>query len=300
VIDRALAIFGELAVAEGRIHAVAPDAVTFHEVGAWDSVADILAAAVLIEAVGPALWTCGSVPIGSGRVRSAHGLLPVPAPATAVLLDGFEMIDDGIAGERVTPTGAAILRHLCPPGARPATAAARLSGSGYGFGTRRLDGVSNCLRILAFEAAGTAARDIVAVLECEIDDQTGEDIALALQRIRAHPSVLDALQSPVFGKKGRMMTHLRILAEPAAADAVADLVFDETTTIGLRQSLVHRRLLPRETGKIAADGREWSAKTTRRPGGTTTKIEADELAEVAGQAAREALRRRIGKTGETE
>ena len=106
---RALAIFTLLAEAEGAVHGTDPAEVTFHEVGAWDSTVDIVAAAFLIEALDPARWSCGAIPLGSGRVRCAHGLLPLPAPAVVHLLRGLATHDDGIGGERVTPTGAAIL-----------------------------------------------------------------------------------------------------------------------------------------------------------------------------------------------
>ena len=143
------------------------------------------------------------------RIRSVHGLLPVPAPATAILQEGFLTIDDGVAGERVTPTGAAILRHLCDPSDQ-AREPRRLVGSGYGFGARRMPGLSNCLRVLAFETLDAhPAQEKIVVLECEIDDQTGEDIAHAVDHLRAHAGVLDVVQAPAFGKKGRMKTQLR-------------------------------------------------------------------------------------------
>ena len=123
----ATGIFSHLAEAEARVHGVSPDQVMFHEVGAADSIADIVAAAWLIAALQPASWSVSPLPLGSGMVETAHGLMPVPAPATALLLEGFATRDDGIAGERVTPTGAAILRHLAPGSARPA---GRLAGTG--------------------------------------------------------------------------------------------------------------------------------------------------------------------------
>ena len=108
---RALAIFSLLAEAEARVHGCAVEDVLFHEVGAWDSIADIVSAAFLIEESAATNWTVGAIPLGAGRVHTAHGLLPVPAPATALLLEGFPFIDDGVGGERVTPTGAAIVRQ---------------------------------------------------------------------------------------------------------------------------------------------------------------------------------------------
>lgn len=288
----AVAIFERLAIAEGRVHGVDPERIEFHEVGAWDSIADIVAAAYLIGEIGAARWTVGALPLGAGRVRSAHGWLPVPAPATAILIEGFATVDDGIGGERVTPTGAAILAHLCDPAAPPSRTPRRLVGAGHGFGTRKLPGVSNCLRALAFEPQTGAAAERVAVLECEIDDQTGEDLAAGLERLRACPGVLDVIQAPVFGKKGRMMTHLRVLAEESAREAAAAAIFEETTTIGLRCSIVERRTLARQAETVELDGRAVRRKRVTRPSGMTVKAEADDLAGAAGQAARATLRRR--------
>ncbi len=288
----ALGIFTHLAEAEARVHATSPDAVHFHEVGAWDSIADIVAAGWLIGQLAAARWTIGPLPLGGGRIRTAHGLLPVPAPATALLIEGFRTIDDGISGERVTPTGAAIVRHLCDP-QPPLPHARRLVGSAHGFGTRALPGISNCLRVLAFEAEAPAARTIdrVVVLECEIDDQTGEDLALAIDRLRALDGVLDVIQAPVFGKKGRLMTHLRVLAAETAEDAAAAAIFGETTTLGLRRSLVERHILERETASVEAGGRALHVKLADRPRGRTAKVEADDLADVAGARERKSLRR---------
>ncbi len=290
-VRHAIAIFTHLAEAEGRVHGVTPEHVRFHEVGAWDSIADIVAAAWLIARIGAARWTIGALPLGSGRVRTAHGLLPVPAPATALLLEGFTTIDDGIAGERVTPTGAAILRHLCDP-FESIRIPRRLIGSSYGFGTKRLPGLSNCVRLLAFETFDPPLpQDQVVVLECEIDDQTGEDMAHAIDNLRSNKGVLDIVQMPVFGKKGRMMTHLRILTEPAARDDILAAVFDETTTIGIRHSLTDRTILPRQAGTVEAGGRSLRLKVVERPSGRTAKLEADDLTAVKTSAARTRLRR---------
>lgn len=298
-VGHALGIFGKLADAEAHVHGTTPDEVRFHEVGAWDSIADIVAAAWLAARIGATRWTVGALPLGGGRVRTAHGQLPVPAPATARLMEGFLTIDDGIAGERVTPTGAAIVRHLCEPGGRGPSTARVLAGSAHGFGTRRLPGISNCLRVLAFEAAGAASpgrSDTVAVLECEIDDQTGEDLAMAIDALRAHASVLDVVQSCVFGKKGRLMTHVRVQAEPKAEDEIVALIFEQTTTIGVRRSTVRRTTLPRRIGVVDVERREVRAKLVERPSGVTVKIEADDLAGLGSQAERDAHRRAVQGT----
>ena len=289
---RALAIFSLLAEAEGAVHGMDPAEVTFHEVGAWDSTVDIVAAAHLIEALGPARWSVGPVPLGSGRVRCAHGLLPVPAPAVVHLLRGLATHDDGIEGERVTPTGAAILKHLSPD-PTPAREPETLVGTGTGFGSRTLPGLSNVLRVLEFvPVASAAAQEQVALLRFEIDDQTPEDLALGLDRLRAHPGILDVLQWPAYGKKGRLVAAVQVLAEAGALDAALDAVFDETTTLGVRWSRVSRSALGRETACHSDALGTVRVKRARRPAGTVTaKAELDDLAASAGHAAREERRR---------
>ena len=289
---RALAIFTLLAEAEGAVHGMDPAEVTFHEVGAWDSTVDIVAAAYLIEALGRARWSVGSVPLGSGRVRCAHGLLPVPAPAVVHLLRGLATHDDGIAGERVTPTGAAILKHLSPAQA-PAREPETLVGTGTGFGSRVLPGLSNVLRVLEFApVAPTAVQEQVALLRCEIDDQTPEDLALGLDRLRARPGILDVLQWPAYSKKGRMVAAVQVLAEADALDGALDAVFDETTTLGVRWFILARSALARETASLSDALGKVRVKRARRPAGTVTaKAELDDLAGSAGHAAREERRR---------
>ena len=144
---RALAIFGRLAQAEALVHGVPVDAVEFHEVGDWDSIADIVGAAYLLERLGVSSVSCGPLPLGGGTVHTAHGELPVPAPATLELLRGLALCDDGIGGERVTPTGAAILAAL----PRRPPASGTLQAIGVGFGTRSLGTRPNCLRVLCFD-----------------------------------------------------------------------------------------------------------------------------------------------------
>ena len=282
----AIGIFTELAKAEARVHGKPVEDVAFHEVGNWDSVADIVAAATLIEALSPATWSIGSLPIGHGRVRTAHGDLPIPAPATTLLLDGFAFHDDGREGERVTPTGAAILRYLAP--ASDVGAAPRmLQCSGHGFGTRRLQGMSNVLRVLAFAPVTEDSADSVAVIRFEIDDQSGEELAVALDQIRAVPGVIDATQSMALGKKGRMMASVQVLAKPERMDAVCDECFRQTTTLGLRTRIDARRVLARRD--VRADALR--VKLAVRPGETTAKAEMDDVAELAqGHSARAAAR----------
>lgn len=293
--DHAIGIFTVLAEAEGQVHGKPVDAVTFHEVGQADSIADIVAAAVLIDAVGPATWSVSALPLGAGRVRTAHGLMPVPAPATARLLEGFETLDDGIGGERVTPTGAAILAHLKRTGMLVARPAGRLTGSGIGFGTKRLPGTSNCVRLLrlevADEAVTSASHRVLAVVAFEIDDQSGEDLAAGLDRVRAVPGVHDVVQMMAIGKKGRMAVHVQVLATPDSLAAVTAACFRETTTIGLRTHLVTGQALVRRTALAEVDGAAVAVKLVRRPDGETGKAEADHVLGLPGHAARDTRRR---------
>jgi hypothetical protein len=298
--DHALGIFEVLARAEARVHGVEPEAVTFHEVGAADSLADIVAAAWLIaaqaDADGDATWSIGPLPLGSGLVHTAHGVLPVPAPATALLLEGFAVVNDGIGGERVTPTGAAIVHHLAALDAPPA-GVRRALRTGIGFGTRTLPGLPNALRVMIFETASGATpirtshdhREL-AVIAFEVDDQTAEDLAAGLERLRAVAGVHDALQMPAFGKKGRMATHIQVLAAPDALDAAVDACFAETSTIGLRIHMVQGRALRRSIAEVSVEGRPVRVKRVERPGGATGKAECDDL-NAPGHATRSRLKR---------
>ena len=287
----AIGIFTLLAEAEGKVHGLPSDDVTFHEVGSADSLADIVAAASILAAIGPARWSVGALPLGSGRVRTDHGLMPVPAPATTLLLEGFEVLDDGIPGERVTPTGAAILRHLHP---QPRTGLRGLVGrTGIGFGTRTLPGLSNVLRALAFapaEQPAPAHRDL-AVIAFEVDDQSGEDLACGLDRIRAAEGVHDVIQAPVFGKKSRIAIHVQVLVRPDALETGIDACFRETTTIGLRTHMVQGRALRREMSEVEVDGHTLRVKRVDRPGGVTGKADADDARPGGSHAARARLRR---------
>jgi uncharacterized protein (TIGR00299 family) protein len=289
--ERAISIFAELAEAEAAVHGVPVDDVHFHELADWDSVADIVGAAWLIEALTPVSWSVATLPVGSGRITTRHGPLPVPAPAAARLLQGFAMHDDGIAGERVTPTGAAILRQLRPEQRLPA-GAWRLVTTGSGFGTKRLSGISNVLRVVAYQQDGGWRQDEqVAVIAFEVDDQSPEELALGLEALRAADGVLDVLQLPAFGKKGRLATHVQVLARPERLDAVIERCFVETTTIGLRWRMEARAVLAREVVTVAVPDGEVAVKVATRPGGLrSAKAEIDQVAG-AGHAARSSRRR---------
>jgi uncharacterized protein (TIGR00299 family) protein len=294
---RALDLFARLARAEAQVHGVDPERASFHEVGAWDSIADVVAAAVLLDALDVTSASCDPLPLGGGRVPSAHGVLPLPAPATVLLLQGLPVTDDGIPGERVTPTGAAILRSLQAGPER--LAQGRLAGSGLGFGARALEGIPNCLQVLciahrpAVDAAPAGYRpllDRVATLAFEVDDQTPEDFALALERLRATAGVLSVTNTAATGKAGRPTMAVQVLARPERLGQVAETCFRETATIGLRWSESARLVLEREQVQVQAEGRTLEVKRVLRPDGPSAKVECRDLAAQAGYLARERLR----------
>lgn len=294
----AIAIFALLAKAEASVHGIDEAAVAFHEVGAVDSIVDIVAAGQLIALIGAKRWTSGPLPLGSGRVKTAHGLLPAPAPATAILMQGLQTIDDGIAGERVTPTGAAIARYLIAAQGAAQRRPRLMSRSGTGFGSRTLPGVSNCLRALVFDdvapgaSEGLIERRQLGVITFEIDDQTAEDLAVALDHIRALPGALDATQSFVVGKKGRAATHVQVLVTPDALEEAIAVCFEETTTIGLRYQVTEGAILRRRFESVEIAGEKLQVKIVDRPGRALTgKAEAADVASERTHVARERLRR---------
>lgn len=289
---RATDIFALLAAAEGFVHDMPADDVVFHEVGGWDSVVDIILAARLIEEVGKVSWQCGTVPIGSGSVECAHGTLPVPAPAVVELLKGMAVQQDGRQGERVTPTGAAILRHLQPRQVR-GVPAARMLAAGSGFGSRQFEGLANVLRVFRLEES-LAATDRVMSLEFDIDDQTPEDLAIALDDLRATKGVLDVAQIPALGKKGRLLAMIRVLVEPEIAGSICNQILSATSTLGVRYHELERATLDRRELKF--QGESASLKVVRRPdGNVTAKMDADSLKNQAGSYGR---RKRIRRERE--
>jgi uncharacterized protein (TIGR00299 family) protein len=317
-----LGIFHLLAVAEATVHGREVEEVAFHEVGAWDSIADIVTAAWLITQAKVTSCSASPIPLGGGRVQTAHGSLPVPAPATELLLQGFEFVDDGISGERITPTGAAILKYL-NPGNKPKVST--LMGSGYGFGSKRFPEISNVVRILFFtdinvtsqvsmdqaslpEASLPEAsplqnsmpktnrpnkttapwlRDEVIQLNFEIDDQTPEDLSVALENIRQHHGVYDVTQALAYGKKGRIMIAVQVLIDPSTEASVINLCFEETTTLGVRKTNMTRAILKRSESSVSVEDKSYRVKTAKRPDSTTSKVEMDDIAHLPGFARRQ-------------
>ncbi|WP_319410887.1 LarC family nickel insertion protein [uncultured Cohaesibacter sp.] len=287
----AIAIFAHLAEAEAICHGVDVEKVHFHEVADWDSLADIIGVASCVIGSGIESWSCSALPPGSGRVQMAHGLLPVPAPATCQLLKGFEMSQDDEEGERITPTGAAILKTLVTT-PRASAPAGWLGELGVSAGSKSLVRQPNILRLFVSDISIDKRGDMVTRLSFDIDDMTAEEMSLALDRIRQAPFVLDAGYHVGFGKKGRMRFCVEILGIAGHGDSLIELCFAETSTIGLRVDECRRSILER------LDAPE-NVKRVRRPNGVTAKTESDSLAQISGLKDRRATSRETERQNES-
>jgi uncharacterized protein (TIGR00299 family) protein len=266
---RALALraFELLGQAEAAIHNLPLDQVHFHEVGAVDAIVDITCAAVGLTSLNVERWYCSPVNVGSGFVDCAHGRFPVPAPATASLLRGIPTYSEGPAMELVTPTGAALLRALGCEFSRPTAAFEHI---GYGAGSRNPARFPNVLRISIGEAVSgiddhTIERETVAVLECAIDDLSPQIVAHTTQ-LALEDGALDAMTTPVMMKKGRVGTLLTILCRPADAPRFEELLFRETSTLGVRTRTEQRRTLDRTHATVITPYGEIRIKTAALDG----------------------------------
>ena len=262
--DRSIAVFSKLAEAEAKVHGVAPEDVHFHEVGAVDSIVDIVAAGVATHHLGIEGFACSAVPLGRGLTRSLHGVLPVPAPATLELLTGFPVEDAGLDAENVTPTGAAILSALVTQ--RGEAPAMRIERTGYGAGTLEFPDRPNVLRIVLGESEPALGRDRMLVMETHIDDMNPEIYDYVLECLFA-AGARDVTLSPVQMKKNRPGTLLRVLAEPELRDSLAGIVLRETSTLGVRCYPVDRLVLRREVRKLKTRFGTLSVKVAEEPGG---------------------------------
>jgi uncharacterized protein (TIGR00299 family) protein len=236
-------LFQRLAVAEAAIHQMPVEQVHLHEVGALDSIIDIVGAVFGLEWFGADTIVCSPLNVGGGMVHSAHGVFPVPAPATVSLLGDAPIYGGAVRHELVTPTGALIVSDYAASfGPIPAMSIEQV---GYGAGARDFPSTPNLLRILVGRAASPAGTDRVSVIECEIDDMNPQIFGVAMDRLYA-AGALEVFYVPIQMKKNRPGTLLTVVAPPALRPAIADIVFRETTTIGLRHYEVDRECLRRE------------------------------------------------------
>ncbi len=247
---RAIAMFRDLGKAESEIHGVPMDHVHFHEVGAVDSILDFVGAALVLERA-QATWSHGAVPQGHGTIQTDHGPLPALAPATARLLHGFALQPIDISAELITPTGAAILRAL---EATELPHDVTLEGDGYGAGTKDFPHRANVARLAVYDAQNndhTFERDTVSCLEADIDDLSPEILAYT-EGLLLDAGALDVTRTPITMKKGRTGIRIAVLCETADTDRVADVLFTETSTFGIRVESVARLKLARRFDSVTS------------------------------------------------
>lgn len=268
--QRALArrIFQRIAEAEAKVHGTSVDKVHFHEVGAVDSIADIVGNAMAWDMLGIQRLYSTPVPTGQGTIKIAHGETSIPAPATAELLNGIPIMASAVPFELTTPTGAAILAELAAGFGPPP--AMTIETTGCGAGDRELESQANVLRVLIGEAADVHAgadTDQVCVLETNLDDETGEVIGHCITRL-LEAGALDAYTTPIQMKKNRPAVTLTVLCGLADKGALEQIIFSETTTLGIRSWIATRSKLPRQPHEVKTEWGTVAGKVVTLPDGT--------------------------------
>jgi pyridinium-3,5-bisthiocarboxylic acid mononucleotide nickel chelatase len=261
--QHALAIFAKLAAAEAHVHGVAVDDVEFHEVGAVDSIVDIVGAAIGLQTFGIAQVYVSPLPLGAGIVPSQHGPLPVPGPATVELLRGFTTRPGDGEGELVTPTGAAILASTATAGPPPEM---RVTAVGYGAGTRTLRDRPNLLRLVVGDALTPVGHDEHVVIETNIDDYNPELYAYVMERLFA-AGAREVFLTPVHMKKNRPGVVLSIICAASERDQLAGIVMSETSAIGVRSYAVRRLVLTRASREVSTVYGTVRVKSAHSPDG---------------------------------
>lgn len=276
--DRALEIFAVLAEAEAKVHRTSPAEVHFHEVGAVDSIIDVVGAAWCFERLDLGEAFVSALPMGRGFVRSRHGVIPVPAPATAELLAGFPVrMGDG-ESEMVTPTGAAIVRALARPA--PPAMGLRVERVGYGAGSKDFADRPNVLRLIIGERAPAYEADELIEVQANIDDLNPQIYDHVVERL-FEAGARDVTLTPTIMKKGRPAVTVAILAEPAARERIAAVLFAETSTIGLRYHPVARLKLAREVIEVDTRWGRVRAKVSRGADTVTVAPEFEDCRRIA-------------------
>jgi uncharacterized protein (TIGR00299 family) protein len=287
----AIRVFKRLAEAEGHAHGEPPESVRFHDVGAVDAIVDITGACLGLHLLGVDAVHCSALPVGGGMADGPHGRIPVPAPGTAALLRGFPVVDTGVKRELVTPTGAAILTTLAVgAGAMPAMT---VSAVGYGAGTMELE-TPNLVRVFLGESAAAGPTETVMQVETTVDDMSPQLYEPLMERLFA-AGALDVYLTPVVMKRSRPGVVLVALCPPALAPELARILFEESTTIGVRWTAYERARLPREMVTLATSLGNITFKVSRLDGRPVTVTpefeEVRRLAQDKGLSVREALER---------
>ena len=270
-----MAVYGLIAQAESRVHGVPVTEIHFHEVGTMDAVADIAAVCLLMDELAPDEVVASPVHVGSGQVKCAHGILPVPAPATAYILRDIPIYGGEIMGELCTPTGAALLKHFAARfGDMPVM---RTHAVGYGMGKKDFPR-ANCVRAMLGETADRT--DTVLELSCNVDDMTAEAVGFAMDRL-FEGGALEVYTVPIGMKKSRPGTLIRLMCSLRDREKMIGLLFRHTTTIGVRESVTRRYVLDRSIETVQTPYGEVRRKAASGYGVSRSKYEYDDLARIA-------------------
>lgn len=270
-----LAVYRSIAEAESKVHGAPIAEIHFHEVGTMDAVADVTAVCLLMHELSPDAVVVSPVNVGGGTVQCAHGVLPVPAPATAELLRGIPMYGGEIQNELCTPTGAALLRHFATRfGTMPL-----MTGSAVGYGMGKKDfPQANCVRAILGESEG--ATEEIIELSCDLDDMTGEELGFAMERL-FDAGARDVFTTPSNMKKNRPGVLLRVLCMADRRDALVEAMFRHTTTLGVRENRMRRHVLSREVKTLDTPYGTVRCKSASGYGVQRQKLEYEDLARVA-------------------
>lgn len=272
-----MAVYGLIAEAESKAHGVPVNEIHFHEVGNLDAIADVTAVCMLMDRLSPDQVLVSPIHVGSGQVRCAHGILPVPAPATAHILQGCPIYGGKIRGELCTPTGAALLKYFADDFSDMPIM--KVSAIGYGMGKKDFE-AANCVRAMLGET--DHSKDVMYELNCNIDDMTAEQIGFALECFFKAGAV-EAFTIPINMKKSRPGTLIRVICRPELKDVLIKAIFKYTTTAGIRESKVERSILERRVSEIETPYGTIRRKDYSGYGITRSKYEYDDLAHIASE-----------------
>lgn len=273
--DDVMAVYGLIAEAESYVHGVPVTEIHFHEVGAMDAIADITAVCMLMERLSVDEVVVSPVHVGSGQVRCAHGILPVPAPATAYILRDVPVYGGSVRGELCTPTGAALLKHFAARfGNMPMM---KVQDIGYGMGKKDFD-AANCVRVMLGETADKA--DEICELGCNVDDMTGEAVGFAMDRL-FEAGALDVYTVPIGMKKSRPGTLIKVMCRESDKEKIIETVFKYTTTIGIRENMMKRHVMDRHIETVETEHGPVRCKLSTGYGVTRKKYEYDDIARIA-------------------
>ncbi|MCH5256478.1 MAG: nickel pincer cofactor biosynthesis protein LarC [Lachnospiraceae bacterium] len=270
-----LSVYALIAEAESHAHGVQVTDIHFHEVGTMDAIADVTAVCLLMDELSPDEVVVSPVHVGSGHVKCAHGILPVPAPATAFILKEVPIYGGSVNGELCTPTGAALLKHFATRfGDMPVM---KTTAIGYGMGKKDFQ-MANCVRAMIGETADKT--DIVLELSCNVDDMTAEEISFATERL-FEGGANEVYTIPIGMKKSRPGTLIRVMCKEEDKEKMIHLLFAHTTTIGVREAVTHRYILERKLETLQTPYGEVRRKVSSGYGALRVKYEYDDISRIA-------------------